>query len=628
MCRKRIISIVLSYIIFFTACPFDIKTAASGDYGFTERIVYGGSAVDVGDYIYFSNTEDNMRLYRRIACSENAELIYSAQVGYLNYFGGKIYFISDNNIISIEPTGENESLIYSSKSEISDLYVTSDCFYFLSQNRIFRLTDNKTELIYASDSICAFLPLNKYEFRLYEKNPEFKETDQTSEEIYTESAERFITYIYDTRTGEYSVNAPSYVKAVYNAPYTYSGPFVQVGVTTLPLAEYMPGTFFSKNGQACTCHHNPDVDCVDSLANCNCMRYWPTGIKSTCEIDLLGSQCFGFARLVFYKCFGFIDHSYYFPGRFYNVGSIRSGSVTAGSVKELFMKAKAGAHVRLTRGHSVSIFTMDENNLVVYHGNAGGDNVASRACVVSTKTYTWEQFAEYAVAGISYVNMPVEHPDNVRLTGYYKVTTEGPSSLNIRSGAGTDFTVLGRLDGNSFIKVTEVTANWGRIDYNSDSQGWICLDYAQFQTRSKLTPNADSSYYIDTEKNIIVCNSSRNDFIDFINCFPHQAIKVIDRYGNDLSERGYIGTGSVASIEINGIVADSMQVVVCGDANGNGIVDVGDYLITKRVFLGNYTAQNISVEAIDINVDGVVDSKDYLYIKRFLTGVSQSLRFA
>ena len=196
----------------------------------------------------------------------------------------------------------------------------------------------------------------------------------------------------------------------------YQGPYVQVGATRLPLADHMPGTYFSKNGRACVCHHTADRYCIESVGNCNCMRYYPTGYAATCEIDLLGAQCFAFARLVFYKCFGFIDHAGINAGRFHSVGSLSRGAATANTVRELLGKANTGAHVRLSAGHSVSILTMDENFLVIYHGNAGGDGVPSSPCVVSTRRYTWAQFADRAAQGIEYVNVPNEY--HGPMTGY------------------------------------------------------------------------------------------------------------------------------------------------------------------------------------------------------------------
>ncbi len=301
-----------------------------------------------------------------------------------------------------------------------------------------------------------------------------------------------------------------------SASNTYSGPYVQVGEVTLPLEEYMPGTFFTKNGQACTNHAT--ADCIANGSDCNCMRYYPTGNPSTCEIDLLAVQCYGFSRLVFYKCFGFLDHPTN-SSRYHSVGYILNGYVTADSVKSLLMQAAPGAHVRLTRGHSVSILTMDEEYLTVYHGNSGGDGVTSAPCVVSTLKYTWEAFAQYARAGIDFVNMPNEYPgwettERVYYTGNY-VTTE---FLNLRAEANTDCEVYITIPVDTQIQVTEVNGEWGKTSYGG-FDGWVNLYYTRFETVSYITTdylnlraeqNTSCQVYITIPANTVIEISTVN----------------------------------------------------------------------------------------------------------------------
>ena len=60
---------------------------------------------------------------------------------------------------------------------------------------------------------------------------------------------------------------------------------------------YASGSFFTKSGQSCydydnydingkscsRCHKRAGYDCTKTTdPSCNCMRYWPTGVKSTC----------------------------------------------------------------------------------------------------------------------------------------------------------------------------------------------------------------------------------------------------------------------------------------------------------------------------------------------------------
>lgn len=67
--------------------------------------------------------------------------------------------------------------------------------------------------------------------------------------------------------------------------------------------------------------------------------------------------------------------------------------------------------------------------------------------------------------------------------GTYTVTT---SVLNVRSSASTDSAKLGKVYSGQTVVVTEVSGNWGKINYNGQN-GWISLDYAQLNAPKSLT---------------------------------------------------------------------------------------------------------------------------------------------
>lgn len=61
----------------------------------------------------------------------------------------------------------------------------------------------------------------------------------------------------------------------------------------------------------------------------------------------------------------------------------------------------------------------------------------------------------------------------------YKVTTSS-SNLNMRSGPGTGYTVVGSLPKNTVISVTKISGNWAYTTYNGVS-GWASMDYLTVQ---------------------------------------------------------------------------------------------------------------------------------------------------
>lgn len=530
-----------------------------------------------------------------------------------------------------------------------------------------------------------------------------------------------------------------------DAAASYSGEYVDVGGVTLPLAEYMPGSFFTKNGYACTNHAT--ADCVSNGSDCNCMRYYPTGDPSTCEVDLLAVQCYGFSRLVFYKCFGFIDHSIN-ASRYYNVGTLYASAISESSVKSLLMKAAPGAHVRLARGHSVSILSMDDTHITIYHANSGGDGVASASCVVSTICFTWADFATYARAGIEFVHMPNVYPGWINTspdytTGKYVTTdylnlrsqpnTEGTvyltipidteiqiteidgdwgktsfegyegwvyllytkqkfevyittDALNLRAEPNTNCTIYLTIPKGTVINVTDTDGNWGKTSYGG-YEGWVSLDYAQKQSQTlyittdslnlRSEANTDCTVYLTIPVNTVitvteisgiwgktsyggyngwVCLTYAspyeeetasltpvNDIVAFgddgflhtldwgmtcrelSECFEGQEVNMVSLYGDTLTENDVIGTGTTVQLVYNGQIADSADICVAGDMNGNGSVNSVDYLIIRRALLGQFNASAAQLAAADINGDGKLTAVDYTMVKNYCLNGNESI---
>ena len=611
---KRIVAVLLCAVFISALMPIAniTDTAFASDYNFDERIMYGGVAVDVGtDVIY----NENGALYRKNSDGE-VEKIAEVDGKYLNYYKNKLFFVNGNKIMSCSPDGSRMVTVCEFKTEIKCLYVGDFGMMYLKNDTVFVNENGVEKTVLTRDGIEGFFPEQSGEIRWIKKNPNYVYVENNGDEGFVDGNDEYLQYrsvpnsemdcdvlaLYGTELAEETITPD------------YFGPYVKVGETTLPLEEHMPGTYFSKNGQACTCHNIPGTYCIESVGSCNCMRYYPTGIKATCEVDLLGAQCFAFARMIFWKCFGFIDHTMN-SGLYYNVGTLKSGGVTANTVKELLMKAAPGAHVRLAAGHSVSILSMDEDFIVIYHGNAGGDGVQSAPCIVSTRRYTWAQFATAAVRGIQYVNMPYNYPDSEIIltkkeTGFYRLA----ESLNLRAEANTETESLAVINKGTVIEVTEIDGYWGKTEYNGKI-GWVFLQYTAFFSRKEIAPSGDV-FYIDGS-GYLKAKSWKMTFDSFSEHFNKQNLKVKSASGKDLMTSGYIGTGSVVTIEVNGNTIDKATVCLAGDVNCNGSLDVGDYIMIKRSCMKTYNLNPVQTVAADVYGNDGIDSLDYLMVRRY-----------
>ena len=621
--RTQIISLILCFALVIPSLCFAATstTASAAEYVFEERLLYGGTAIDVGNMIYYA-AEDGLRL--RAYGSDESRLLLTLDVSYLNYSRGKLWFIADNKVCSCLTDGSYLEVYRSYDEEISHLYVSDEFIYILRDESVFSLSEDSDECVFTRDGMKGFIP--EYgTFRWVSDNPGYTDLpDELGDEIYIEYPDEYLTHYVnlngeDVPASEVQGASGGDESAVTSTAINYTGPYVNVGNVTLPLANHMPGTFFSKNGQACLCHHTSATYCIENEGNCNCMRYYPTGNKATCDVDLLGAQCFAFARMVFYSCFGFIDHSMN-SSLYYNVGTLQSGAVTANTLRELFMKAAPGAHVRMAAGHSVSILTMDDDFLVIYHGNAGGDGVVAAPCVVSTRRYTWEQFANSAAKGILYINMPYNYPGtSVRLTekitGYYRLN----ANLNLRSAANTQSASLSVIPNGTIITVSEVNGYWGKTAYGGNT-GWVFLEYATYYSGLSIQPSSGGTYTRDADGKYIRGSALKQTLDLFEQNFDKQNITVTSAEGTLLSDDDYVGTGCSVSIEVGGETVDSAVIVISGDVNGNGFIDVGDYVLIKRAVIGTVSLKNERYAAADISGDGSVGPDDYVMVRRYFLG--------
>ncbi len=95
----------------------------------------------------------------------------------------------------------------------------------------------------------------------------------------------------------------------------------------------------------------------------------------------------------------------------------------------------------------------------------------------------------------------------------------------------------------------------------------------------------------------------------------------IKKGNNDLDSSSLVGTGCIIYIlDSNGDVSDSATVVIKGEINGDGRVNVTDYLLAKRQMGNTNLLSGAKFFAADIDGNGTVSTADYLKIKRHMGG--------
>ncbi len=169
--------------------------------------------------------------------------------------------------------------------------------------------------------------------------------------------------------------------------------------------------YFTKDGTSCkttdfsngTCHNNGI--CVDNTdSRCNCLRYWPSA--DNYEVDLMGTQCLGFARFCQWKLYG--THDRLNSSKFTDVtGVISASDTTASNIKSKLLNVSAGTHIRTgDNGHSMVVVSTTDTNIQIASCNNGTE------CILLSYTYTWEGFATY-LAGRSGIKYAYEYAEPI-----------------------------------------------------------------------------------------------------------------------------------------------------------------------------------------------------------------------
>ena len=170
-----------------------------------------------------------------------------------------------------------------------------------------------------------------------------------------------------------------------------------------------------------------------------------------------------------------------------------------------------------------------------------------------------------------------------------------------------DGTVTGLKEGSASFIASYTTTLPDKSTYTLYTQP-VTVKVGEIQ---ELTLTGDSSYLL---KDGVLTGVTEQTTLKTLleNIVNAEAVKVYTADGEEITkETALIGNGTLVSL--NGI--DTM-VVVKGDVNGDGRVNIADYTLAKRSVLKTYTLSDVQAAGADVNGDGRVNIADYTLIKR------------
>lgn len=413
--------------------------------------------------------------------------------------GGGEYYVSRLSPAS----GKLSNGISLGRTPVTSFSMTDDGVYYMAGRRIMLASDKTSKpaldlssLVYecekehSHDCEDEALPANAEFFSvhdensllLYSANPAYiDETEEEADDIGENS--KYISFLYDiekktvSRFNENDSDGSGVSLLATTNP-------IKVNGVTVPFAEYPAGSsYFTKNGKACTCHNRNQ--CLANSYPCNCLRYVKINGKT---VDLLSTQCMGFARYCQYRIFGYHDKAS--SSKFTNAlgGGWSAGTFTASDLQRVLLEFGEGGHFR-TNGHSLFVISVDATGFITYECNTN-----NKDCLVYTRTWTWAYFYNYTkTKGINYYKMPTAYKNSVDVvypTGEYLIEAEG--GLRLREKPTTSSTALTKIPDATRITITETVKIdgasenvwWGKTTYNGYT-GWISLDYAKLSSNIK-----------------------------------------------------------------------------------------------------------------------------------------------
>lgn len=110
------------------------------------------------------------------------------------------------------------------------------------------------------------------------------------------------------------------------------------------------------------------------------------------------------------------------------------------------------------------------------------------------------------------------------------------------------------------------------------------------------------------------------DVLDKIDNYNGAYSKILNKNGNE--KDGLVGTGDILiTYNSTGEEVSRYEIVIYGDVNGDGEIDLFDFVAVKRSILGIADPLGVYWKAADCNRDGEIDLFDFVAVKRCILGL-------
>lgn len=231
---------------------------------------------------------------------------------------------------------------------------------------------------------------------------------------------------------------------------------------------------------------------------------------------------------------------------------------------------------------------------------------------------TYDNILGFYYPGAVLQTLPVAKPELTESPSGDFLNATVTDEVNVRSGPGSGYSVLAgsQLPPGMRLEVSKpfCSPDWHEINYGGRT-AYVNKDYIALDTGFMFPAK-----YNRTRGLLRVLNGTTPAELLADLTYSAGTAAVYDALGAPYTGE-VVGTGITVALKDGERVTDRLTVVVPGDTNGDGVIDIIDYTMTRRHLLNLVPLEGVQLQGADANADGVIDILDYTLIRRDLLGI-------